>query len=603
MARLSSTKLLGLALAGLAAVALFGAPVAAAAAPKDDVAPVRVEPWPARVLELAATLPVLEEGRVKPLSTFAAFRLLQLHGRRTLEVPNPDDPEHPTKLTPTEWILDSLFFPEQVRSYPLFLVEDLDALRAVGLDTLQKRKRDQWTYDELFGVADKLIDLGRKWSELEETDRTPVMGHVIRTAQNFITLHEFLSRWEGLHMFPPRPDERTWLTASEVSEQVASGRGEGLDVSRAALEQIATLFDVRTDLTEGGAFEKEFESWHGSLVAEAERRGEYGKIGLEVAYYDADFFTRAQVLFVLFFLLSMATLLRPSSKLLYRIAKWGTLLPLGVLTAGIVVRCILRGRPPVSTLYETILFITSVAVLAAWITEALNRQRVALILGTLLGAVGMFFAAWYEEISKVDTMPQLEAVLDTNFWLSTHVTTVSMGYAAGMLAAAIAHVYVFGKLAVLLGFVRENKTFFRNVGRAVYGTVCFGLIFSTVGTILGGIWANDSWGRFWGWDPKENGALMIVLMNLVILHARLGGYVRDWGVSLLSIVLGTVVAFSWFHVNLLQVGLHSYGFDERLHSLVWGYYTVEWSVLGLGVFTYLALRPRGGGGGGAPASA
>ena len=81
-----------------------------------------------------------------------------------------------------------------------------------------------------------------------------------------------------------------------------------------------------------------------------------------------------------------------------------------------------------------------------------------------------------------------------------------------------------------------------------------------IGTVLGGIWANDSWGRFWGWDPKENGALMIVLWSLVILHARLGGYIKDWGLHLCAIFGAVIVAFSWWHVNFLNVGLHNYGF-------------------------------------------
>ncbi len=558
----------------------------AAAAADDHLHPRRVEPWPDGVLELAKTLPVLEGGRVKPLSTFAAFKLLQVHGKRTLVVPDERDPEKTVRLTPTEWILDCLFFPEQVRGYELFRVEDRDALRAVGLSAEGKRKRDLWTYDELFTVADKLMELGRKWFELPEKDRTPVQGHVIRTAQNLLAVHDLLSRWEGLHLFPPPPDEGAWLTAPEVSERLARGETEGLETARAGLEKIAVLFDERQNMER---FEAEFEDWHQTLVTEAERRGEYHKIGMEVAYYQADYFYKAQVLFVLGFLLTIFGLMRTKSGLLYGVAKWGTLVPLGFLTVGIVVRCVLRERPPVSTLYETILFITAVAVGAAWVTEWINRQRLALLLGNLLGAVGMWFAGWYEEISAVDTMPQLQAVLDTNFWLSTHVTTVSMGYSAGLLAAAIAHVYILGKL---FGFMQDQPGFYRNVARMVYGSIAFGLVFSTVGTILGGIWANDSWGRFWGWDPKENGALMIVLMNLIILHGRLGGYIKDWGTCLLSIVLGTVVAFSWFHVNLLGVGLHSYGFDKSLHTLVWGFYAVEWSVLGLGIFAYYLSKAR-----------
>src|SRR5215831_16624282 len=123
-------------------------------------------------------------------------------------------------------------------------------------------------------------------------------------------------------------------------------------------------------------------------------------------------------------------------------------------------------------------------------------------------------------------MPKLRAVLDTNFWLSTHVTTVTIGYSAGLLAAFLAHIFVIGRL---FGFKKGDGDFYRNVVRMVYGVLCFGLLFSVVGTILGGVWANDSWGRFWGWDTKENGALLICISQVALLHARMSGMVRDFG--------------------------------------------------------------------------
>jgi cytochrome c biogenesis factor len=117
----------------------------------------------------------------------------------------------------------------------------------------------------------------------------------------------------------------------------------------------------------------------------------------------------------------------------------------------------------------------------------------------------------------------------------------------------------------------------------VYGVLCFGLIFSTVGTILGGIWANESWGRFWGWDPKENGALLIVISQLVILHARKGGFLREFGVAIAGAAAGCVVAFSWWGVNLLGVGLHSYGFTSGIQSALSSYYAIQGSIVLLGL--------------------
>jgi ABC-type transport system involved in cytochrome c biogenesis permease subunit len=80
--------------------------------------------------------------------------------------------------------------------------------------------------------------------------------------------------------------------------------------------------------------------------------------------------------------------------------------------------------------------------------------------------------------------------------------------------------------------------------------------------VVGGLWADDSWGRFWGWDPKENGALIIVLWNALVLHAKWDKLVKDRGLALLAIAGNIVTSWSWFGVNELGVGLHSYGFTE-----------------------------------------
>ena len=139
------------------------------------------------------------------------------------------------------------------------------------------------------------------------------------------------------------------------------------------------------------------------------------------------------------------------------------------------------------------------------------------------------------------------------------ITTIVIGYGAGLFSAALGHLPI---LCGLIGFKREDAEFQKMLARMVYGTFCFGFFFTCLGTILGGIWANESWGRFWGWDPKENGALLIVLWQLAALHARAGGYIRNPGLSMAAVFNGMVIAFSWWGVNLLGIGLHSYGFGK-----------------------------------------
>ena len=309
--------------------------------------------------------------------------------------------------------------------------------------------------------------------------------------------------------------------------------------------------------------------------------GQYGRVSLEVFFYRVDFFYHALICFTLAFIIACLSWLKPDAKLPSKGTWLMSLSGLILLISGITVRCIIQGRPPVTTLYETILFITACCVSTAMVIESLDRRKIALTMATLLGSIGCFLSMKYElkeAVTAGDTMPSLVAVLDTNFWLSTHVTSVTLGYSAGLLAAAIAHVWVIGKI---LGLRKDDKDFYKSITRMVYGTICFGLFFSIVGTILGGIWANYSWGRFWGWDPKENGALMICLAELIILHARMSGLVREHGFHLLVLVNGIIVAFSWWGVNLLNVGLHSYGFTDGIQQLLNWFYGVEGSLIAL----------------------
>ena len=147
------------------------------------------------------------------------------------------------------------------------------------------------------------------------------------------------------------------------------------------------------------------------------------------------------------------------------------------------------------------------------------------------------------------------------------------------LAGMLAIIYVIRGV-----FTRSlTKQTAESLARMTYGVVCFATLFSFVGTVLGGIWADQSWGRFWGWDPKENGALLIVLWNAIILHARWGGIVRDRGVMLLAVFGNIVTSFSWFGVNMLGIGLHSYGFMDAAFRWLMLFVLFFAAVIGVGL--------------------
>jgi len=178
----------------------------------------------------------------------------------------------------------------------------------------------------------------------------------------------------------------------------------------------------------------------------------------------------------------------------------------------------------------------------------------------------------------------MQAVLDTNFWLATHVVIVTLGYASTFVAGLLAITYiVLGVLTPLLSEPVGKTNLGKALAKMVYAIVCFATLFSFVGTVLGGIWADQSWGRFWGWDPKENGALLIVLWNALILHARWGGLVRERGLVNLAVFGNIVTSVSWFGVNMLGIGLHAYGWMDGAFKWLAGFVVSQLVIIVLGL--------------------
>jgi len=174
-----------------------------------------------------------------------------------------------------------------------------------------------------------------------------------------------------------------------------------------------------------------------------------------------------------------------------------------------------------------------------------------------------------------DTMEMLVAVLDNNFWLSVHVPTIVLGYSATYAAGAI------GLVFIVLGVFTNRLTpaLARTLTKMAYGVVCAATFLSFLGTVLGGIWADQSWGRFWGWDPKENGAALIVLWCAIMLHCRWGGMIRERGLMIMTIFGNIVTSWSFFGTNLLGVGLHNYGFTKSGAYWLFGFMLTQVAVM------------------------
>jgi len=251
-------------------------------------------------------------------------------------------------------------------------------------------------------------------------------------------------------------------------------------------------------------------------------------------------------------------------------------------TLAIVARMLIHGYAPVTNLYGSTIFVAWGAALLGLLLERAWRDGVGLAAAAAAG-FGSLILAHNLALSGEDALESVRAVLDSNFWLSTHVTIVTLGYSAMFVAGMLGTFHLVGR-ATSARYDRETAD---RITRAAYGILGFATVASFIGTMLGGIWADQSWGRFWGWDPKENGALLIVLWCAVALHARWGKLVDREGLMQLLVFGNIVTAWSWFGTNLLGVGLHSYGFTESGWMYLSLYVLSQLAVLSLGWF-----RPR-----------
>ncbi|MEI6604447.1 MAG: cytochrome c biogenesis protein CcsA [Verrucomicrobiota bacterium] len=473
-----------------------------------------------------------------------------------------------------------------------------------------------------FAFARSGVDIGNEPS-LQRLDISTVMDKAARIRDDIATakrdgqtsrgpaeyLYEEATKaaslaLHGMHIFPPDvATQRTWQNSGERIMCVLTGE---TPTPAHAIQDIIKLEQTSLALaTSEAAFLHELTALRNDLTQRASACGEGRHLALEAAYNRADWFFNA---FLLFFvgalcavamwmagpgrrgagILPAANLSIPqgtdppdgngrAGRILAGITLGWTLSGLVLCIIAIVERCLIMQRAPVGNLYDTIIFISAACVSLALVIECITRRRFALGLAPILGTLLVFLSRRYEMGDPKDHLDPLVAVLASNFWLTIHVITITLGYAAGLLCALLSALYI---LMRGLRLDRADGEMRRSLSLAVYGMVCLTLFLSLVGTVLGGIWANDSWGRFWGWDPKENGALLIVIWTLVILHAKLGGFIKEWGLHLASVFTACIVVFSWWHVNFLGVGLHNYGFTAG-KDVLWTFYL---ALLGLIIF-------------------
>lgn len=490
-------------------------------------------------LSLLGHVPVSSEGRVKPMDTVARNSLLAISGRKTVK--------HEGQTLPAiRWLADVIARPAVAQQYEVFLIDNPDVLTLVGVEDKQ---RGLVSLAQIMPHAQKLSEQAQSASRQRPERRSVYQRHVLELWRD-VSLYLALSRLEKPYVVPPLSDDQQWRPAPAALMDAHAG-----GAADPALTRLWPMFDAWHEQDAGrfNAAAAEYLTFLQFQMPDQMSRARY-----EMFFNQFNPYMQGRVLYLFAFFLAGASLLlasRPTaSRTLWQSAVLVILLTFLVHTAGLVLRMYLQNRWGVfvTNLYSSAVFIGWACVILGLVLELYFRNGVGSLAASIIGFITLIIAGG---LVDGDTMGVMQAVLDTNFWLATHVTTIAIGYSAVFIAGFI------GIALILAGvFTRAlDKSALRTLGNMIYGVVAFALLFSFVGTVLGGIWADQSWGRFWGWDPKENGAVLIVLMMALILHARWGGMIRERGMAVLSVAGNIVVAWSWFGTNMLGVGLHAYG--------------------------------------------
>lgn len=565
-----------------------------------------------------ARLPILEGGRVKPMDSFARSSLMSIRGKQSVPVDG-------HALPAIRWLLDAAFKPESADTYPAFVVDDPEVLGLLGL----AQKTRYFAYWQIEPKRDEVQSQAAAADQIESGRRTRFQNALL-TLNSRMALYD---RVKNTFMISGQGDpvtELTTFTSLLPNALSAFHSKKPTDKDRRTMRALSEMLQRYNFLAQTAAFKalppKEgasADAWTNTGEALANPTGgqdphpglaSFALMGRAYRAGDAAAFNsalsehsswvarnrpqaarsaRAETLFNTFapFMSGMALYLtalllvfaawatrREDVAAAARALAWSAFL---VHTLGLLARTVLQGRPPVTNLYSSAVFVGWAAALLGLVAERIHRRGFAVAGACAIGFTTLLIA--HHLSATGDTMEMMRAVLDSNFWLATHVVTITIGYSSTYLAGMLAVAWVVRRHVMAKPDPEASKA----LASLAYGVIAFSLLFSFVGTVLGGIWADQSWGRFWGWDPKENGALLIVLWNAFILHARWGGYARERGIMLMAIFGNIIVSLSWFGVNMLGIGLHSYGFMDAAFWWLSAFCALQFVLMGLG-----ALPPR-----------
>ncbi len=492
--------------------------------------------------DILGSIPVQNGGRVKPFRSFAKESLLLVTGKMSWE-----------KQDPTIVIWKWLAEPQVWASKPLVPVQNAELRKHFSADTINNRVAPNLILNDLEFLKTIRALQQRQEKEKNLTASEKKQLEFYQRARLFDEISN--GRIPG---FIPHPEDPkiSWLPPEALIHQ------EGTEILTnvfpvSEVRQLQTVFLHFLDRIKEGNLEaafpsaQEFVSNLNELLLSREIILDRSKINEELLYFKIKPFQLA----LAFYLLSLFIWAAPNKNPKLILAAL-VLFFIGFFTHtfGFVLRILIAGRPPVTNMYESIIWVSWAAALFSVVLWFFYRSSLLPAIAAAVATFGLLVAESFPTLLDPSISP-LVPVLRSNFWLTIHVLTITLGYGAFALNWGISHALIYS-----LAFNGKKKTI-DNLTEYVYRSLQIGVILLSCGTILGGVWASYSWGRFWGWDPKETWALIAILAYLAVLHSRTAGWLDTFGVGFWAALCFLTVLMAWYGVNfVLGVGLHSYGF-------------------------------------------
>jgi cytochrome c-type biogenesis protein CcsB len=517
-------------------------------------------------------LAIQDGGRRKPVDTFAKETLIRITGRSTYT------DKAGRKWQPSDFVLSALLETHDWKSEPMVLVSFGKLKEQFGLDKTQGR----------FSFA--------QLTALPELNRLANEAHALRKAERPLDRlqQEVMSVTERLALFAhvmdgsaflilpaSKSETDAWVVPPEFSRYYTDARFAPIQIK---LETVATAYTNGDSFNFSRASNQLRENLHelSPAIYPQDRQ-----LRLEYFYNHFDGFYRAAWCYGIALMILIAAHLRKRGSALQG---GGTLPVFGVAiviiglafhASGIVMRCLIAGRPPVTNMYESIIWVSFAVSFFGMIFFARYRTPVYLLAALPVTLVALLLVHQMP-IAMPSSIDPLVPVLRDNFWLTIHVLTITLSYAAFALAMGFGH--------ILLWRYARNPSAARADAPMhfwLYRVLQLGVLLLAAGTILGGVWANYSWGRFWGWDPKETWALIALLCYILTLHGRLAGWWTEFGLVVASVVCFLAVLMAWYGVNfVVGKGLHSYGFGIGGETYVATFVILDFLFVGFAIWRY-----------------